>query len=192
MRCARRTAATLLALSVLGSTGACSDEVGSSGDQGFVSGKGIITAVAPADREKPGEVAGETLDGESVSLEQYAGKVVVLNVWGSWCGPCRKEAPMLADAAREWAEKDVVFLGINTRDQSKAAAQAFVRRFDIPYDSLYDPQGRTLLSFRDSLAMSAIPSTVVVDAEGRAAGRGLGELSRGTLDGLVEEAQQRG
>ena len=99
---------------------------------------------------------------------------------------------MLADAAREWAEKDVVFLGINTRDQSKAAAQAFVRRFDIPYDSLYDPQGRTLLSFRDSLAMSAIPSTVVVDAEGRAAGRVLGELSRGTLDGLVEEAQQRG
>ena len=137
-------------------------------------------------------MAGETLDGESVSLEQYAGKVVVLNVWGSWCGPCRKEAPMLADAAREWAEKDVVFLGINTRDQSKAAAQAFVRRFDIPYDSLYDPQGRTLLSFRDSLAMSAIPSTVVVDAEGRAAGRVLGELSRGTLDGLVEEAQQRG
>ena len=192
MRCARRTAASLLALVVLGGTAACSSEVGSSGDQGFVSGAGIITAVAPADREKPGEVAGETLDGESVSLEQYAGKVVVLNVWGSWCGPCRKEAPMLADAAREWAEKDVVFLGINTRDQSKAAAQAFVRRFDIPYDSLYDPQGRTLLSFRDSLAMSAIPSTVVVDAEGRAAGRVLGELSRGTLDGLVEEAQQRG
>lgn len=190
MRTVRRTAATLLALSVLGSAAACSDEVGSSGDQGFVSGKGIITAVAPADREKPGEVAGETLDGQDVSLEQYAGKVVVVNVWGSWCGPCRKEAPMLADAAREWADKDVVFLGINTRDQSKAAAEAFVRRFDIPYDSLYDPQGRTLLSFRDSLAMSSIPSTVVVDADGRAAGRVLGELSRSTLDGLVEEAQR--
>jgi thiol-disulfide isomerase/thioredoxin len=190
MRTVRRTAATLLALSVLGSAAACSDEVGSSGDQGFVSGKGIITAVAPADREKPGEVAGETLDGQDVSLEQYAGKVVVVNVWGSWCAPCRKEAPMLADAAREWADKDVVFLGINTRDQSKAAAEAFVRRFDIPYDSLYDPQGRTLLSFRDSLAMSSIPSTVVVDADGRAAGRVLGELSRSTLDGLVEEAQR--
>ncbi len=190
MRTARRTAATLLALSVLGSAAACSDEVGSSGDQGFVSGKGIITAVAPADREKPGEVAGETLDGQDVSLEQYAGKVVVVNVWGSWCAPCRKEAPMLADAAREWADKDVAFLGINTRDQSKAAAEAFVRRFDIPYDSLYDPQGRTLLSFRDSLAMSSIPSTVVVDADGRAAGRVLGELSRSTLDGLVEEAQR--
>lgn len=192
MRFARRTAATLLALSVLGGTAACSDEVGSSGDQGFVSGKGIITAVAPADREKPGAVAGETLDGEAVSLEQYAGKVVVVNVWGSWCGPCRKEAPMLAEAARDLADEDVVFLGINTRDQSRAAAEAFVRRFDIPYDSLYDPQGRTLLSFRDSLAMSSIPSTVVVDAEGRAAGRVLGELSRSTLDGLVEEAQARG
>jgi thiol-disulfide isomerase/thioredoxin len=192
MNHARRTAVSLLALAVLGGTAACSNEVGSSGDQGFVSGSGIITAVDPADREEPGEVAGETLDGDQVSLADYAGKVVVVNVWGSWCGPCRKEAPMLAEASRDLAKDDVVFLGINTRDQSQAAAQAFVRRFDIPYPSLYDPDGRTLLSFRDSLAMSSIPSTVVVDAEGRAAGRVLGELSRGTLDGLVEEAQARG
>jgi thiol-disulfide isomerase/thioredoxin len=188
----RRTAASLLALAVLGGTTACSSEVGSSGDQGFVSGKGIITAVDPADRKQPGEVAGETLDGEPVSLADYAGQVVVVNVWGSWCGPCRKEAPMLAEASRELEEDGVAFLGINTRDQSQAAAQAFVRRFEIPYPSLYDPDGRTLLSFRDSLAMSSIPSTVVVDAEGRAAGRVLGELSRATLDGLVEEAQARG
>lgn len=188
----RRVAASLLALLALGGTAACSSDVGSSGDQGFVSGKGIITAVDPADRKTPGEVAGATLDGDDVSLADYAGKVVVVNVWGSWCGPCRKEAPMLAKASRDLAKDDVVFLGINTRDQSQAAAQAFVRRFDIPYPSLYDPDGRTILSFRDSLAMSSIPSTVVVDAEGRAAGRVLGELSRSTLDGLVEEAQQRG
>lgn len=99
---------------------------------------------------------------------------------------------MLAEASRDLAKDDVAFLGINTRDQSQAAAQAFVRRFDIPYPSLYDPDGRTLLSFRDSLTMSSIPSTVVVDAEGRAAGRVLGELSRATLDGLVEEAQKSG
>jgi thiol-disulfide isomerase/thioredoxin len=188
----RRSASLLLAVLALAGSAACSSEVGSSGDQGFVSGKGIITAVDPADRRSPEPVEGETLDGEQVSLADYAGQVVVVNVWGSWCGPCRKEAPMLADASRDLAKDDVVFLGINTRDQSRAAAQAFVRRFEIPYPSLYDPDGRTLLSFRDSLAMSSIPSTVVVDAEGRAAGRVLGELSRATLDGLVEEAQARG
>ena len=188
----RRTTSLLLAVLVLAGTAACSSEVGSSGDQGFVSGKGIITAVDPADRKTPGEVSGETLDGEPVSLADYAGQVVVVNVWGSWCGPCRKEAPMLAEASRDLEKDGVAFLGINTRDQSQAAAQAFVRRFGIPYPSLYDPDGRTLLSFRDSLAMSSIPSTVVVDAEGRAAGRVLGELSRSTLDGLVEEAQARG
>ena len=188
----RRSTSLLLAVLALAGGAACSSEVGSSGDQGFVSGKGIITAVDPADRRTPDPVEGETLDGEQVSLADYAGQVVVVNVWGSWCGPCRKEAPMLAEASRDLAKDDVVFLGINTRDQSQAAAQAFVRRFELPYPSLYDPDGRTLLSFRDSLAMSSIPSTVVVDAEGRAAGRVLGELSRSTLDGLVEEAQQRG
>ena len=63
------------------------------GDKGYVAGKGIITRLAEADRKKPGEVSGTTLDGKEVSLDEYAGKVVVLNVWGSWCAPCRKEAP---------------------------------------------------------------------------------------------------
>ena len=170
----------------------CSNDVGSSGNQGYVAGKGIITSVKAADRKRPGEVSGRTLAGEKVSLADFRGKVVVVNVWGSWCGPCRAEAPMLAQASRDLAGKGVVFLGIDSRDPSKDAAKAFVRRFDIPYASLYDQQGGTLLAFRGTLTPNSVPSTVVVDPQGRVAGSVRGNLSRTTLDDLVEDARSGG
>jgi thiol-disulfide isomerase/thioredoxin len=166
----------------------CSNDVGSSGNQGYVAGKGIITSVKAADRKQPGEVAGRTLDGKQVSLADFRGKVVVVNVWGSWCGPCRAEAPMLAQASRDLAKKGVVFLGIDSRDPSKDAAKAFVRRFDVPYPSLYDQQGSTLLAFRGTLTPNSVPSTVVVDPQGRVSGSVLGSLTRTTLDDLVDDA----
>ena len=170
----------------------CANDVGSSGNQGYVAGKGIITSVKAADRKQPGEVSGRTLDGEQVSLADFRGKVVVVNVWGSWCGPCRAEAPMLAQASRDLAGKGVVFLGIDSRDPSKDAAKAFVRRFDIPYASLYDQQGTTLLAFRGTLTPNSVPSTVVVDPQGRVAGSVLGNLTRTTLDDLVDDARSGG
>jgi thiol-disulfide isomerase/thioredoxin len=170
----------------------CSNDVGSSGNQGYVAGKGIITSVKAADRKQPGEVAGRTLDGRQVSLSDFRGKVVVVNVWGSWCGPCRAEAPMLARASRDLAEKGVVFLGIDSRDPSKDAAKAFVRRFDVPYPSLYDQQGSTLLAFRGTLTPNSVPSTVVVDPQGRVSGSVLGSLTRTTLDDLVDDASSGG
>lgn len=170
----------------------CSNDVGSSGNQGYVAGKGIITSVKAADRKQPGEVAGRTLDGQQVSLADFRGKVVVVNVWGSWCGPCRAEAPMLAQASRDLAKKGVVFLGIDSRDPSKDAAKAFVRRFDVPYPSLYDQQGSTLLAFRGTLTPNSVPSTVVVDPQGRVSGSVLGSLTRTTLDDLVDDASSGG
>jgi thiol-disulfide isomerase/thioredoxin len=170
----------------------CSNDVGSSGNQGYVAGKGIITSVKAADRKQPGEVAGRTLDGKQVSLADFRGKVVVVNVWGSWCGPCRAEAPMLARASRDLARKGVVFLGIDSRDPSKDAAKAFVRRFDVPYPSLYDQQGSTLLAFRGTLTPNSVPSTVVVDPQGRVSGSVLGSLTRTTLDDLVDDASSGG
>jgi thiol-disulfide isomerase/thioredoxin len=170
----------------------CSNDVGSSGNQGYVAGKGIITSVKAADRKQPGEVAGRTLDGKQVSLADFRGKVVVVNVWGSWCGPCRAEAPMLAQASRDLTKKGVVFLGIDSRDPSKDAAKAFVRRFDVPYPSLYDQQGSTLLAFRGTLTPNSVPSTVVVDPQGRVSGSVLGSLTRTTLDDLVDDASSGG
>ena len=181
-----------LGLACLLALAGCSNDVGSSGNQGYVAGKGIITSVKAADRKQPGEVSGRTLDGKHVSLADFRGKVVVVNVWGSWCGPCRAEAPMLAQASRDLAGKGVVFLGIDSRDGSKDAAKAFVRRFDIPYASLYDQQGATLLAFHGTLTPNSVPSTVVVDPQGRVAGSVLGNLSRTTLDDLVEDARSGG
>jgi thiol-disulfide isomerase/thioredoxin len=116
---------------------------------------------------------------------------VVLNVWGSWCGPCRTEAPILADTARDLADQGVQFIGINTRDHGTARPLAFQRNFDIPYPSIYDPDGSTLLSFTGTLPLNAIPSTVIIDRKGRVAGRVLGEIrSETTFRDLVEEVAQ--
>jgi thiol-disulfide isomerase/thioredoxin len=187
----RSLAALAALLALAGSVAGCSSDIGSSGDQGYVAGRGIITSLAVADRSEPGEVSGTTIDGKSLSLDDYAGKVVVVNVWGSWCAPCRAEAPMLAKAARDLAAKDVAFLGIDSRDLNESAAKAFVRRFGVPYPSIYDQQGRTLLAFRGTLNPNAIPSTVIIDREGRVAASVLGEISRTTLYDLVEEVSAK-
>lgn len=167
----------------------CTDPPGSSGEAGFVAGKGVITRLPPDERSAPGQVSGETIDGRPIALSDYAGKTVVVNVWGSWCGPCRAEAQDLVDAAEQLKDENVVFLGINSRDLDQAAARAFTRRFQVPYPSIYDQGGQTLLAFRGTLTTNSIPSTVVIDDRGRVAARVLGEVSTSTLVGLVEDVQ---
>lgn len=177
-----------LLLGVLLVLAGCSDEQPSTGDRGFVDGEGIVTVLPTGERRPVGAVEGETLEGEAVSLSDYRGEVVVLNVWGSWCAPCRKEAPLLAEVARQLADQDVTFLGINTRDSDPSQAVAFERTFDVPYDSLYDPDGRALLAFAGTLPPNAIPSTVVIDGEGRVAASIIGPVdSASTLAGIVED-----
>jgi len=115
---------------------------------------------------------------------------VVVNVWGSWCAPCRAEAPTLVAAAKHLSGKGVAFLGINSRDLNKSAAQAFVRTFQVPYPSIYDQDGSTLLAFRGTLTPNAIPSTVIIDPQGRVSGSVLGEVTKTTLYDLVHDARQ--
>jgi thiol-disulfide isomerase/thioredoxin len=160
------------------------------GDKGYIDGTGLITRLAVDQRKKPGEVSGETLSGKKLDLSSYAGKVIVLNVWGSWCPPCRKEAPSLVSASRQLAKDDVVFVGVNSKDSSPDLGRAYERRFDVPYDSLYDPSGRTLLAFHGTLNPSAIPSTVILDKQGRVAASILGEVpSATTLVDLVRDVE---
>lgn len=154
---------------------------------GFVSGDGVVQVLAESERERPGSLEGDTLDGGRASLSDYAGRPLVINVWAQWCVPCREEAPELAEAARILAEDGVSVLGINTRETDTAAAAAFVREFDLPYPSILDEDGTALLAFAGSLPANAIPTTLVLDAQGRVAGRVLGEVSTSTLVDLVEE-----
>ncbi len=193
MRRSRRTTSALapalaLGLVLAGALSACSGSSFSSGDQGFVSGDGTVTVLDAAQRKAPdGPVAGTTLDGTKVDLADYRGKVVVMPVWGSWCAPCRKEAPMLAQAARDLKPYGVEFLGINSRDANLALPQRFVERFDVTYPSLYDEDGSTLLAFHGTLPPMTIPAFAVIDAQGRIAARILDETTRSTLQGVVED-----
>ena len=166
----------------------CSGPTFSSGDQGFVSSDKTVTVLHADERKAPdGDVAGETIDNAPVDLTQLEGRVVVMPVWGSWCGPCRAEAPMLAKASRDLDRHGVSFLGINSRDPSEVAARAFTKRFDIPYPSIYDPDGNTLLLFRGTLPPQTIPAFVFIDKEGRVAARVLGEIDESTLYGVVSD-----
>lgn len=153
---------------------------------GFVGGDMSLSRVPPPQRTAAPRIHGATLDGGRFDSADAAGRVIVYNVWGSWCAPCRKEAPALAAASRATA-RTAVFVGINTRDVDRAPAQAFVRAFGVPYANVYDPDGRLLLAFGTSLPPQYIPSTLVVDREGRVAARILGEATEATVRGLVDD-----
>ncbi|MFK0252642.1 TlpA family protein disulfide reductase [Streptomyces sp. NPDC090445] len=124
----------------------------------------------PAARQDAPALAGEDLDGNRVGLAELRGNVVVLNVWGSWCGPCRAEADDLEQLSRQTRADGVRFLGINTRDRDRAAARSFVRAHDVTFPSLHDPEGELLLRFPPALLNpQAVPSTLVIDRRGRIA-----------------------
>jgi thiol-disulfide isomerase/thioredoxin len=130
-------------------------------------------------------LSGRTLDGDTFDLATLRGRPVVINVWGSWCAPCRKEAPELQKASVELGRRGVVSLGIDTRDDT-ASARAFVRQYQIGYPSLVD-DGTLLLALQGAVPASAVPTTVILDRKGRAAARILGATTAATISGLVED-----
>jgi thiol-disulfide isomerase/thioredoxin len=152
---------------------------------GFVSGDGSVTILDPAQRQLAPAAVGVDLNGDPLKLSDFAGEVVVLNVWASWCAPCRAEASALEEVAVQFEGKGVQFIGLNTRD-SQAAAQAFVRNYDVTYPSLVDTDGRIQLLFNDSLPPQAIPSTIVIDQQGKVAARALGTVTSATLRAMIE------
>lgn len=192
MRHGRTLAAGLALLLSLGALAACgtnTDGPETPGDQtGFISGNGAVTVLPPGKRGEPIALSGPKIGGGTIDLAAYRGKVVLLNVWGSWCAPCRQEAPYLQAA---WDQLkplgDVQFLGLNTKDDAGGAAEAFERRFGITYPSLDDDNGSLLLTFRSSIPPQAIPSTLVFDRQGRLAARIIGPGSRGNFVALVDQ-----
>lgn len=154
---------------------------------GFVGGEPGLTRIDPAKRKPAPQVSGQALAaGKKLSTGAYHGKVLVLNVWGSWCPPCRKEAPDLVAASKQ-TRSTAQFIGVNIRDSDPAPARAYVRAFDIPYPSIYDPDGTALLPFAGDLPLSAIPATLVIDTDGRIAARVIGTVTTTTLVQLIND-----
>ena len=146
----------------------------------YVAGNGTVTFIESKDRKTAPVLTGLTLDGENLQVPH--GGIVVVNVWASWCAPCRAEAPTLAALANKY--QGVVFVGVLTRD-SEVAARAFEKRFQIPYPTLVDDS--VLLGFRDTLSANAIPSTIVIDKKGMVAARISGQITVASLSELIEK-----
>ena len=153
---------------------------------GYVSGDGTVTQWEPANRGEPVELAGPTYQGESVDVASWRGDVVVVNFWYAACPPCRVEAPELAALAADYADSGVRVLGVNSTDDA-GAALAFERTFDIRYPSIDDAQGRGVSAMQGAVPLRAVPTTVVLDAEGRIAARVLGRAEGSTLRALVDD-----
>ncbi|WP_405774721.1 TlpA family protein disulfide reductase [Streptomyces sp. NBC_00859] len=186
-RCAQvgvAVAACALALS------ACESGPGVSGAQRSHTGPdadGIVMDSGNSRADAP-QLSGKTLEGATLDVgSAYKGKIVVVNVWASWCPPCRDEARGLEKVSKELAPKGVEFAGVNTRDASTGSAKAFQTTYGITYPSLYDPAGKLILRFpAGSLSPQAIPSTVVIDRKGRIAARKLSGVNEDTLHEMID------
>lgn len=143
--------------------------------------------VIPADERGSAPGFSGTLlgSGEQLDSEELAGQIVVLNFWGSWCAPCRVETPEFSEVAAELGAAGVQFVGVNVKESSEQFALAFVERFAIGFPSLYDPRGEIALAFRDYPA-NAIPSTIVLDPEGRVAAVYTGAVAQDDLRRVLD------
>ncbi|BBE23886.1 thiol-disulfide isomerase [Arthrobacter sp. MN05-02] len=153
----------------------------------YIAGDGSVTEYAAADRGEPVEVSGTLFDGTAVSSADWDGQVTVLNFWYAACAPCREEAADLVSLHDEYAPQGAAFYGVNIRDE-QATAEAFERSFGIPYASFKDKNGGVLLDMTQYVPPQAVPTTIVLDREGRVSARILGLADRGTLKALIHDA----
>ncbi len=189
----RRIVALIGALTLVASLPACTQDSNSvaaqakAGDQkGYISGDGTIERIPADSRDEPVTLEGTTLDGDQWSASTARGKVVVINVWGSWCPPCQAEAPELNAVMTAYADagRPVVFMGINERD-NPASARAAEKSFPVEFPSLDNSGGLLLLQLQGKA--STTPGTLVLDTEGRIAARVGGGTTKATLTGLVDD-----
>ena len=156
------------------------DAVAQGGTFEFVApgGKTDIFYDPPATRGRPGPLSGPNLvdPSRTISLDDFAGQVVVINIWGQWCGPCRAEIAQLQKVYEETHGQGVAFLGIDVRDNDIDAPRDFVTDRKVSYPSIWDPAMRTMIAFGGKYPTTVIPSTVVLDREHRVAAVFLREL----------------
>ncbi len=153
-------------------------------DTGYVSGDGTVTTWDVGERGEPVTLAGTAFDGSAVDVAQFRGQVVLVNTWYAACPPCRAEAP---DLAAIDTRDDVQVVGVNGRDDA-GSALAFERKFSISYPTIDDANGQAIAALQGLVALNAVPTTLVLDPEGRVAARIIGRADPSTLTALVDEA----
>lgn len=183
----------ILAALLAGLLAGCShgdDAVAQGGTFEFVApgGKTDIFYDPPDHRGRPGPLAGPDLidTKRTLSVDDFPGKVVVINVWGQWCGPCRAEVAQLQRVYDATRADGVAFLGIDVRDNNRQAAQDFVTDRHVTFPSIYDPPMRTMIAFGGKYPTTVIPSTVVLDRRHRVAAVFLRELLAEDLRPVVQ------
>jgi thiol-disulfide isomerase/thioredoxin len=180
-------AAVVLGAAACGA-GATAQDTAVGNGSSFVTGSYGTTVFQPGARPKAPALAGTTLTGSKFKLSTDHGSVVVMNFWGSWCTPCREEAPALGALARYFAGTDVRFIGVDIRDDPPSA-EAFMRTFRIGYPSLNDPNDLIALDFSGTVPPAGIPTTLVIDRSGHVAARIVGQASYSGLKALIKQVQ---
>lgn len=156
-------------------------------NKNYVAGDGSVTEFAAGDRKEAVQIQGALFSGAKVTPADFQGKVSILNFWFAACAPCRVEAPLLEELHQEFKDQGVQFFGVNLRDE-KPTAEAFEKTFNLTYPSFDDKDGSVLLSVSGLVPPGAVPTTLVLDKQGRVASRVLGEIEKGTLKALITAA----
>ena len=159
-------------------------QAGNADGKNYIAGDGSVLEIAPDQRGEPVQFRSTLFSGKPISTQDLAGDPAVLNFWYAACAPCRVEAPDLQALHEQFAPESVRFLGINVRD-TVATAEAFERNFGITYPSVEDRGGQVLLAMTDYVPPQAVPTTIVLDRQGRVSARILGVAEPSTLRTLI-------
>jgi thiol-disulfide isomerase/thioredoxin len=151
----------------------------------YIAGDGTVVEIPTENRGKAIAFDGTTEHGDPVASTDYAGRVLVVNFWYAECPPCRLEAPDLEALNQQYQDQGVAFLGVNVRDEADTA-RAFATQFGITYPSIIDTvDSGVQLAFAGKIAPNAVPSTIILDTEGRLAARVTGLAEKSVLNALI-------
>ena len=190
-RIAKNAMAFALAVVLSFSLSACAndslaDQFRAGDNKNYIAGDGTVSEFAEANRGEPVVWSGPTESGGLLKSDQLTGVVVVMNFWYAGCAPCRAEAPDLVAVNNMFVGKNVQFVGVNVRDTAETA-RAFDRNFGITWPSIIDAQsGSAVLAFTGVVTPQAVPTTLVIDKQGRVAARVLGQIEKSTLKALIQ------
>ena len=187
----RKLLAALAISALVLTTSACAndslaDQFRSGDNKNYIAGDGTVTEFGLGSRPKAASWSGITESGEAISSTQLEGVITVMNFWYAGCAPCRIEMPELIELQTEFLPEGVQFIGVNVRDSAETSL-AFARRIDMNFPSVMDAKtGSVVLGFTEVVTPQAVPTTLVIDAEGNVSARVLGRIDKGILTTLVK------